>query len=814
MKKILILLLAGMNINLYAYDTYIENTKLQNNKAEVLLLVKKDGNALQYAHDDLKKDKEVVFAAIQQNSNALQYAHSSVKNDRSFLLKAVQYYALALKDANKKKDIAQNTAKSRLYSALMQKGDHANTYLKQPTVAKHYFAQAAKESINTLQENNARISMNFINTMKLDKYYTFDQNKSDKEQKNDTLLRLHYLKNKQAYDVWSKDLSKALRFKENKLIISNTIDKKDLFTITHQEEISKALFDNNMSKVLTISQTQDDRFVVKITDIHTKQECYTNIYSDIQAELITFSEDSSKILIPDINNSIYLIDSHTGNQIKKVDIDFIYHQNANVEGIDEIKLLNNILLYLYRGNTHNESMLIAYNIENEQAQILNQSCEAQNIKIVDDTLFAISNCSTTGADSYVESWDTSTYFPLSADEVIFSSVTENILDVQKNDDHIFIILNQRVLVLDDIYHTIIYELNHNDVSAVLSSKETKKITTYNKDNNIKVWVKDSNISIKKLSHAHTSEEDAYEERNSLTIQDKTLKLTTIDKYETKERTIMLEDTRSKQRWSFSHQKAFYTSDGFYNFSYGISKDEKRIFSLAVKDARSEMIIYNIDEHKIELRHIFNEALTAIAFSPDPENIFIVTFDKIHLWNMIQKESLYDFHYISNFTAIEFSSDQKMFVMNSGSFGVDEIQGEIQVRDFVSGKKLLGMHITDDDPTHVGFTNNNQWIKYNDHSYFNLLDIQTNRTLIRLPHIDYNDYTAHYTLSDHKLKWISHEYDIQNEYTLNLLKQKTVSKEKLPSLMIIHTGTSINKWGELTPLSPKEWQSAVTRSGIK
>ena len=63
----------------------------------VLVLVKKDGLALEWAADGLRADREVVLAAVQKGAFALEFAANSLKRDRSFILAAVSKngYALA-----------------------------------------------------------------------------------------------------------------------------------------------------------------------------------------------------------------------------------------------------------------------------------------------------------------------------------------------------------------------------------------------------------------------------------------------------------------------------------------------------------------------------------------------------------------------------------------------------------------------------------------------------------------------------------------------------------------------------------------------
>eukprot|EP00435_Cladocopium_sp_Y103_P009183 s2261_g2.t1 len=63
----------------------------------VLVLVKKDGLALEFAAENLRADREVVLAAVRKGAFALEFASDSLTKDRSFILEAVGQngYALA-----------------------------------------------------------------------------------------------------------------------------------------------------------------------------------------------------------------------------------------------------------------------------------------------------------------------------------------------------------------------------------------------------------------------------------------------------------------------------------------------------------------------------------------------------------------------------------------------------------------------------------------------------------------------------------------------------------------------------------------------
>jgi hypothetical protein len=62
----------------------------------VILAVKNDGSALQFASDDLKSDREVVLAAVKNNGYALEYASYDLTSDREVVLVAINKNSMAL----------------------------------------------------------------------------------------------------------------------------------------------------------------------------------------------------------------------------------------------------------------------------------------------------------------------------------------------------------------------------------------------------------------------------------------------------------------------------------------------------------------------------------------------------------------------------------------------------------------------------------------------------------------------------------------------------------------------------------------------
>jgi hypothetical protein len=70
-----------------------------SDKDIVLAVVQKDGMALQYASEDLRKDRDVVLAAVTQNGLAFRQASIELKADREIFLAAMQQNGLALRYA-------------------------------------------------------------------------------------------------------------------------------------------------------------------------------------------------------------------------------------------------------------------------------------------------------------------------------------------------------------------------------------------------------------------------------------------------------------------------------------------------------------------------------------------------------------------------------------------------------------------------------------------------------------------------------------------------------------------------------------------
>ncbi len=58
-----------------------EFVDLKANRELVLIAVRQNGMALEYAHESLKTDREIVITAIEQNGRALKFADESLNTE-------------------------------------------------------------------------------------------------------------------------------------------------------------------------------------------------------------------------------------------------------------------------------------------------------------------------------------------------------------------------------------------------------------------------------------------------------------------------------------------------------------------------------------------------------------------------------------------------------------------------------------------------------------------------------------------------------------------------------------------------------------
>lgn len=79
----------------YASDT------LKNDREVVYENVKKDGNILFYASDALKNDKKIVLEAVKNNGNSLKYASKELKNDKEIFHCALKNNSNAIRHVSK-----------------------------------------------------------------------------------------------------------------------------------------------------------------------------------------------------------------------------------------------------------------------------------------------------------------------------------------------------------------------------------------------------------------------------------------------------------------------------------------------------------------------------------------------------------------------------------------------------------------------------------------------------------------------------------------------------------------------------------------
>jgi len=92
----------------------------------VLPMVKMQGNAFEYASDDMKQDKEVVLAAVQQRGDTWIYASNDLKNDKDVLFAAFKNQGITRRQSM--------TAKELMLAKVAQDSDslqYASEDLKQ-----------------------------------------------------------------------------------------------------------------------------------------------------------------------------------------------------------------------------------------------------------------------------------------------------------------------------------------------------------------------------------------------------------------------------------------------------------------------------------------------------------------------------------------------------------------------------------------------------------------------------------------------------------------------------------------------------------
>ena len=88
-KEYMKLLIKGgiTNIQRKIHDL-IEEYQLKENKKFMIRLIWLDGNALQYASEELRNNKEVVLTAVKKDGNALQYASEELQNDKDVVFQS------------------------------------------------------------------------------------------------------------------------------------------------------------------------------------------------------------------------------------------------------------------------------------------------------------------------------------------------------------------------------------------------------------------------------------------------------------------------------------------------------------------------------------------------------------------------------------------------------------------------------------------------------------------------------------------------------------------------------------------------------
>ena len=129
---------------------YIDNSILNDKnimKEIILEVVKHDGNALEYAADELKIDKEIVLEAIKQTENALFYISQKLKQDEMFILEIVKVNKTTIKYLYK--ELYNN--KSLVLDIIKQDGISLEMLPEKYKDDKEIVFEAVKQNCNAFQ---------------------------------------------------------------------------------------------------------------------------------------------------------------------------------------------------------------------------------------------------------------------------------------------------------------------------------------------------------------------------------------------------------------------------------------------------------------------------------------------------------------------------------------------------------------------------------------------------------------------------------------------------------------------------------------
>ena len=77
-------------------ELHQEAIEIGNDRNKLLETVRRNGQFLKYAPEDLRSDKEVVREAIKQDGRALEYASEDLRSDKEVVLEAVKKDGVAL----------------------------------------------------------------------------------------------------------------------------------------------------------------------------------------------------------------------------------------------------------------------------------------------------------------------------------------------------------------------------------------------------------------------------------------------------------------------------------------------------------------------------------------------------------------------------------------------------------------------------------------------------------------------------------------------------------------------------------------------
>ncbi|WP_456415957.1 WD40 repeat domain-containing protein, partial [Methanocaldococcus sp.] len=270
-----------------------------NKERGFLILKSQLFQALKEWEDTDRKDKALLFGlrlenAIKHkeklNNKEREYVERSFEYDkkirrRKSMMVSIFILVVSLLDVYGfwQKGVAEKesfNAKNLLYNGTMEKGFLYRDYLNNPLKAKLIFANAVEQSLNKIQEQDAKIVFNSVN-------------------RNINLLNIIDLNSSINGAILSKN-EKELLYWNNKgeIKVLNLINNKQKNNLNHNEPIREAMFSKDEKKILSWSDKS-----VKVWSVTDSKLLYT-LYQDKMTKEELISRGISKEEMKSIYYSI------------------------------------------------------------------------------------------------------------------------------------------------------------------------------------------------------------------------------------------------------------------------------------------------------------------------------------------------------------------------------------------------------------------------------------------------------------------------------------------------------------------------------